>query len=357
MNELLERLLVITEGIKDLRRQYVDSGKIGADTFSALEREDPSDRHKYLGWMIRQYLLNPEKQRQVIDVTKLFDQQVQRNKLQGRESNIEDYDLESANAVVTKLSSEKTKGEINRQIKSNEADLVEETDKYIIISPKTYAASCKYGAGTKWCTTERSPRHWDVYYNANVKFYYILMKGGEKYAVAVFPSGKMKAFNEKDKKMSMSKLIEVTGVSAKLLVPTTPEEVLVRLTGIIVNSCTKNPDGTYSSNGSVNLSGTGITKFPVKFKYIGGVFWCENNELTSLEGVPDEVGGDFYCNNNKLTSLEGAPSKVGGSFYCSNNELTSLEGAPSEVGAGFFCDSNVVSSEKLRKIVNRGYKT
>ena len=54
---------------------------------------------------------------------------------------------------------------------------------------------------------------------------------------------------------------------------------------------------------------------------VTGYFYCNNNNLTSLEGAPKEVGGGFYCSSNNLTSLEGAPKKVGGSFNCYGNPV------------------------------------
>ena len=77
---------------------------------------------------------------------------------------------------------------------------------------------------------------------------------------------------------------------------------------------------------------------------VGTYFDCGVNKLTSLEGAPKEVGGDFDCYNNKLTSLVGAPQKVGGSFRCSKNQLTSLEEAPKEVGESFNCRYNKLTS-------------
>ena len=106
---------------------------------------------------------------------------------------------------------------------------------------------------------------------------------------------------------------------------------------------------------NVNISHKGLTKIPKKYKdkIIDGSFNCDSNELTSLEGAPQEVGGYFYCHNNKLTSLEGAPQKVGGDFSCINNQLTSLEGAPQEVGGNFACyrNSNLPLSEILKYII------
>jgi len=40
------------------------------------------------------------------------------------------------------------------------------------------------------------------------------------------------------------------------------------------------------------------------------------------------VGGHFYCNNNQLTSLEGCPETVSGNFSCSYNQLTNFDGLP-----------------------------
>jgi len=112
----------------------------------------------------------------------------------------------------------------------------------------------------------------------------------------------------------------------------------------ILSRCTKNSDGTYSCDGGVYLGYLGLTGLPVKFKHVGGNFYCINNSLTSLDGAPTSVGGNFYCDHNSLTSLEGAPTSVGGSFYCINNSLTSLEGAPTSVGGSFYCDHNSLTS-------------
>lgn len=40
------------------------------------------------------------------------------------------------------------------------------------------------------------------------------------------------------------------------------------------------------------------------------------NQLTSLEGAPQEVTGNFDCYDNQLPNLIGAPKKVGRSFNC-----------------------------------------
>jgi hypothetical protein len=117
-----------------------------------------------------------------------------------------------------------------------------------------------------------------------------------------------------------------------------------------------NTDGTWRVNPSTGLvdvdgdfgcSGSQLKNLMgVRFGRVSGYFDCYNNQLTSLEGAPQEVGGSFSCYGNQLTSLEGAPQEVVRSFYCSYNQLTSLEGAPQEVGEDFNCYGNKLTSLK-----------
>ena len=74
------------------------------------------------------------------------------------------------------------------------------------------------------------------------------------------------------------------------------------------------PDG-FVIKGDLDLSDKGLTELPDLSKVtVKGDFDCSSNQLTSLQGTPQEVGGYFYCYNNQLTTLEGAPREVCGSF-------------------------------------------
>jgi hypothetical protein len=128
-----------------------------------------------------------------------------------------------------------------------------------------------------------------------------------------------------------------------------------------IRNWTINSEGLVDVEGDVDLFNRVLTKLPIHFGKVGGSFYCNSNELTTLEGVPREVGGNFdccynnlttlegvprgiggsfYCHRNKLTTLEGVPSRVNGNFDCGYNQLTTLEGAPREVGGGFYCYDN-----------------
>jgi len=175
-----------------------------------------------------------------------------------------------------------------------------------------------------------------------------------------------------DKLLKVFEVVNEDSDLDSLFKPASTDEVVQRR----LEGCTKNSDGTYSCSGDVDLSNLGLTKLPVKFKEVGGSFYCYDNKLTTLEGCPQKVGGWFDCGKNKLTTLKGCPQKVGGGFDCRNNQLTTLEGCPQEVGGGFICRknklttlkgcpqkvgggfdcrNNPVSVAKLKKTVDRDY--
>jgi len=103
--------------------------------------------------------------------------------------------------------------------------------------------------------------------------------------------------------------------------------------------------GLVNVDGNFYCASSQIKSFlNIKFGIVIGDLYCSHNQLTSLDGFPNEVGRDFYCDSNHLTSLVGGPKKVGREFSCSNNQITSLIGGPEEVGSDFFCSSNLLTS-------------
>jgi len=111
-----------------------------------------------------------------------------------------------------------------------------------------------------------------------------------------------------------------------------------------IKNYTINSDMSISVDGSVNLSYRNLKSIPIKFKEVGGDFYCGYNRLTSLEGCPETVGGYFSCYSNRLTSLKYCPGTVGGDFSCHSNQLTSLKYCPETVGGVFYCNGNQITN-------------
>jgi hypothetical protein len=121
------------------------------------------------------------------------------------------------------------------------------------------------------------------------------------------------------------------------------------------NQLTSLEGSPHEVGGSFYCNDNQLTSLEGSPHEVGGSFYCHDNQLTSLEGAPKEVGGDFYCYDNKLTSLKGAPKGVGGYFNCNNNQLTSLQGAPQEVGGDFSCSNNPLPIEIIKNLNNIKY--
>jgi hypothetical protein len=103
---------------------------------------------------------------------------------------------------------------------------------------------------------------------------------------------------------------------------------------------TLNDDGSVDVLRSVDLSGKKLTEIPIKFGFINGNFYINNNNLSSLKNSPREMSGIFSCSGNKnLTSLEDGPENVY-SYFCNNCNLESLVGAPTQVTDKFDCSNN-----------------
>ena len=82
-----------------------------------------------------------------------------------------------------------------------------------------------------------------------------------------------------------------------------------------------NSDGLYDVEGNVDLTNMNLTELPMKFGKVNQSFFCDHNQLTTLDGAPTYVGGYFNCEHNQLTSLEGAPKEVQRNFECHHNAV------------------------------------
>ena len=123
--------------------------------------------------------------------------------------------------------------------------------------------------------------------------------------------------------------------------PTTREEVIEVCERYRIKNYTINDDLSIDVDGDVNLSYGNLEYLPLKFNYVSGNFYCNNNALESLEGSPQTVGGGFQCSQNELKTLEGCPQTVNGNFLCFGNELKDLEYFP-EVSGNVYIKGNTV---------------
>ena len=243
--------------------------------------------------------------------------------------------------------------EVEKSIKTSEANILVDNEKMMIVEPLSMAASLKYGANTKWCTTYSDPEEnkFEDYFSKVTLVYFIDKIHKSKYAIAYDKKNPkvIEAFDEEDKSIDFSKVIKFFSITIEEISSKTistdgkrklyQDNFLKKIEKQIVGDVIK---------GDINLYNRKLTKITDIFDFskykVTGDFHCSHNQLTSLVGAPKEIGGGFSCSNNQLTTLEGVPKKIGGTFHCSVNQLTTLEGSPEEIGNSFLCTGNKLTS-------------
>lgn len=119
-------------------------------------------------------------------------------------TNYHPYFLQTLKNVIQENKSGKEK---EKEAKSQVEKLYEDDD-YLVLKPKTYEASCYYGAGTTWCTASKDSReHFRKYSSRGNLYYFIQKKTGEKYALFIEGSSK-EIYNSADKRVNNDVLLE-----------------------------------------------------------------------------------------------------------------------------------------------------
>ena len=111
--------------------------------------------------------------------------------------------------LMNTIDARKTQREIEREIKT-QADKIYEDNDVLVVRPKSHAASCYYGANTKWCTTQKgNPGYFDKYFRDGNLYYFLNKKTGLK--MALFRNEKERitdVYNAEDRNVDLEELRE-----------------------------------------------------------------------------------------------------------------------------------------------------
>lgn len=128
-----------------------------------------STNYKYADWILRNLEFNSTPLAvEVLELVKKFDRI-------GKNLEIKDIN-QYPDVVELKAAIEEYGSKSQRKKIESEADKIYEDDRVLIVKPLSHAASCKYGMGTKWCTTQSSPGYFEKYSTGDNVLYYLIMK-------------------------------------------------------------------------------------------------------------------------------------------------------------------------------------
>lgn len=98
---------------------------------------------------------------------------------------------------------------------------------------------------------------------------------------------------------------------------TTKKEITHWLNEMKISSYEINKDLSVDVNGNVILSSKNLTIIPIQFNIVHGNFYCDDNKLTTLLGMPRQVGGCVALYGNLLNNYQYVSKSIAGDFYCS----------------------------------------
>ena len=196
---LIEETLLFESRMSEAKKKF---GNLNMYDWQLLDKLDPSDNHKYLMWLAREYdkgNISAEPSPKVEETLNHFHRYPEKY----TERDINQY--KSLKDLV-KASQEAQQNVSKRELKKTGAN---KDDSYLVIVPTTYEASCFYGAGTKWCTAASDrDSHFNSYSRKGVLMYILnkdLPETDPLYKIALYKSysgGQESYYDATDKQMS-----------------------------------------------------------------------------------------------------------------------------------------------------------
>jgi len=172
--------ILIQEGRKeDLRKKYTEKFKEYPETLDfILGISDLADTNfKYGDFVLKNTHPNssPEEVEDIIELVKEFDRFQQSLDVK----DINRYNLDGLKLAI-ESHKETSKSQLKKVDTSGTKKIFEDKN-ILIVRPLTYESSCKYGAGTRWCTTMAGqPSYFESHTKGDQGLYYIILKNFNK---------------------------------------------------------------------------------------------------------------------------------------------------------------------------------
>jgi hypothetical protein len=200
--------ILIQEGRKeDLRKKYTEKFKEYPENLDfILGIADLADTNfKYGDFVLKNTHPNasPEEVEHIIDLVKDFDRFQQALEVK----DINKYNLYQLSNALDKHK-DTSKSQQKKSFDTSGAKKIFEDKNILIVRPLTYEASCKYGAGTRWCTTMAGqPSYFKNHTSEDQALYYIILKNFNRdnkfYKIAIHKTPNTETwYDSSDERMS-----------------------------------------------------------------------------------------------------------------------------------------------------------
>jgi hypothetical protein len=284
--------VVLSEGRKEtLFDKYSDSFSMEQLDYLLNDEFIKRTNYKYadfiLDRLVKFYNLTPGTAhiQDAIDVVKDFDR---------LGKNLEKKDINQYQSLgeLKLILKDYTSKSQERKIDSD-AKKIYEDKRILIVKPLSHQASCKYGAGTKWCTTQSSPGYFSKYSSGSNQLFYIIMKefdiNNKFYKIALHksPSGEETWYDATDTAMPPREIdLLKVGLGKNANKAITDE--ITSNKNIAIQKVLDNKLGNHRMVVTNNFLGTGK---PIIFIFKGSEITDESQAI---------IGFDMYLGEEKL---------------------------------------------------------
>lgn len=371
----------ILENLKQAK-EYLKGGKLTDEELKSLLEIDPTKQKKYVGWMAKKWIEGGKQEadaKQLADYIPTYDKLISTNKIDERDINKFKAikDLVDKIEVIQSTGQDRTTSSLEK-----DADVILDNEDLLIMSPHTHEASrklglsvfahrkCKGGKDSAWCTTYKSPDHFnDYYYDDKVTFYYtkvlsqdIMEKLQQAFpkryqamvviAFAVIPQGKkalIDAYDGKDKRLQkkdLSKVIEILGVS-QYLKPARVEGRENTKLQVLLSKIKK-----YADTGAKDEQDFDFTEIKIPFTLpenltvINGSLDLTNSNIDRLPPNLQSVKGQLDVSGTKIKELPSSLKFVESLYIIEYTKTSGLTKLPEN----FKCDRLAIVGSNISEI-------
>lgn len=151
--------LIAKYGDEELIKDYLTNSDIHVKT-----------NYKYADWYLKQYYKTDS------DIERIEDGDEYLTKFDKYSKNLEKKDINQYKTykelvdVISQYESQR-----KESVSNEDSVKLVDNDEMIIVKPLTHQSSCKYGSGTKWCTTHKDDKYFNQY-DEKGNLYYIHLK-------------------------------------------------------------------------------------------------------------------------------------------------------------------------------------
>lgn len=163
--------------VEDLKTRYKN---VRPADFVFFDEADTTPTKKYLEYMLKTWdrrgssVIQVTKKK-LVDGVKLFDELLPYM----RQKDIYNAHYNYFNRFLEEITLAQAKKDENTFIKEEHIVVINETERYLLLSPKTFRGSLKYGSNTKWCTASKQ---YQGHFNSYKKGFlvYLIDKTGKR---------------------------------------------------------------------------------------------------------------------------------------------------------------------------------